>query len=104
MTALAKLETQILADIASAGDEAALEVVRVGALGKKGSISALLATLGKMPPEQRKAEGAAINALKDSVTEALNLRRDVVKSTALDSRLVSETVDVTLPVRESPPE
>jgi phenylalanyl-tRNA synthetase alpha chain len=101
---LATLKTELLAAITAANDEAALEAVRVGALGKKGSISALLATLGKMPPEQRKAEGAAINALKDSVTEALSARRVVLKSAALDASLVSETVDVTLPVREAPAE
>jgi phenylalanyl-tRNA synthetase alpha chain len=101
---LATLKTELLSAISTANDEVALEIVRVGALGKKGSISALLATLGKMPPEQRKAEGAAINALKDSVTEALSARRDVLKSSALDSRLASEIVDVSLPVREAPAE
>jgi phenylalanyl-tRNA synthetase alpha chain len=54
MTDLAKLESEILDDIAGAGDEAALEAVRVAALGKKGSISALLSTLGKMSPDERK--------------------------------------------------
>jgi phenylalanyl-tRNA synthetase alpha chain len=101
---LATLKTELIAAISAANDEAALEAVRVGALGKKGSISALLATLGKMPPEQRKSEGAAINALKDAVTEALSARRDVLKSAALDARLASETVDVTLPVRDAPAE
>jgi phenylalanyl-tRNA synthetase alpha subunit len=62
---LATLEAEILASIASATDEAALETVRVGALGKKGSVSALLATLGKMAPDERKVQGAAINAVKD---------------------------------------
>jgi phenylalanyl-tRNA synthetase alpha chain len=98
---LVKLETEVLAAITSATDEAALESVRVGALGKKGSISALLATLGKMAPEERKTRGAAINAVKDKVTDALAARREVLKSAALDARLASETVDVTLPVRES---
>jgi phenylalanyl-tRNA synthetase alpha chain len=65
------LEQTILTDIAGAPDEAALESVRVSALGKKGSVSALLATLGKMTPEQRKAMGPAINGLKDRVTAAL---------------------------------
>ncbi len=104
MSDLAKLEAEILAAVAAASDEAALEFVRVGALGKKGSISALLATLGKMSPEQRKTEGAAINAAKDAVTQALAARRDVLKSAALDARLASETIDVTLPVREPAPE
>jgi phenylalanyl-tRNA synthetase alpha chain len=58
MSDLAKLESDILSQIAAAGDEAALETVRVAALGKKGSISALLSTLGKMSPEERKTEGA----------------------------------------------
>ncbi|MDQ8732232.1 phenylalanine--tRNA ligase subunit alpha [Bradyrhizobium sp. LHD-71] len=101
MSDLGKLETEILAAIAASADEAALENVRIGALGKKGSISALLATLGKMAPDERKTQGAAINAVKDKVTEALTARRDVLKSAALDARLASETVDVTLPVRES---
>ena len=101
MSDLAKLEAQILQAIAGASDEAALEAVRVGALGKKGSISALLATLGKMSPDERKSEGAKINLAKDKVTEALAARRDILKNAALDSRLASETVDVTLPVREA---
>ena len=102
MSDLAKLESEVLAAIAAAPDEAALEAVRVGALGKKGSISALLATLGKMSPEQRKTEGAAINAAKDKVTQALTARRDVLKNAALDARLASETIDVTLPLRDTP--
>ena len=101
MSDLGNLETEILAAVAAAADEAALEAVRVSALGKKGSISALLATLGKMAPDERKTKGAAINAVKDKVTEALGSRREVLKSAALDARLNSEMVDVTLPVRES---
>ena len=56
MSDLAQLESDILSQIAAAGDEAALEAVRVAALGKKGSISALLSTLGKMSPEERKTQ------------------------------------------------
>ncbi len=101
MSDLGKLESETLAAVAAAADEAALENVRVTALGKKGSISALLATLGKMAPDERKVQGAAINAVKDKVTDALSARRDLLKSAALDARLSAETVDVTLPVRES---
>jgi phenylalanyl-tRNA synthetase alpha chain len=104
MTDLAQLESQILSDIIAASDEAALETVRVAALGKKGSISALLATLGKMSPDERKTQGAAINLAKDTVTQALAARRDVLKQAALEARLASETIDVTLPVREAPAE
>src|ERR1700686_1585468 len=101
MTDLAKLGSEILTDIAAAGDEAALEAVRVAALGKKGSISALLSTLGKMSPDERKTQGAAINLARDNVTQALTARRDILKSAALDARLASETVDVTLPLPEA---
>ncbi|KIZ47492.1 MULTISPECIES: phenylalanine--tRNA ligase subunit alpha [Rhodopseudomonas] len=104
MSDLEKLQSQILADIAAAADEAAIEAVRVGALGKKGAISALLSTLGKMTPEQRKTEGAAINLAKDKVTQALTARRDLLKAAALDARLASETIDVTLPLRDTPAE
>src|SRR6516165_7142703 len=101
---LATLEKSILGQIVAANDEAALEAVRVASLGKKRSTSALLATLGKMSPDERKTQGAAINLAKDKVTEALAARRDILKSAALDARLASETVDVTLPVREAPAE
>ena len=104
MSDLATLEKTILGQIAAAGDEAALEAVRVAALGKKGSISALLATLGKMSPDERKTKGAAINLAKDKVSQALTARRDILKSASLDARLASEAIDVTLPVREAPAE
>ena len=90
--------------VAAAGDEAALEAVRIAALGKSGSVSALLRTLGTMTPDQRKAEGPRINGLKDRVTEALTARKEALKHAALDARLNTETVDVTLPVREPPAE
>ena len=104
MSDLVTLEQTILGQIAAAGDEAALEAVRVASLGKKGSISALLATLGKMSPDERKTEGARINLAKDAVTAALAARREILKSAALDLRLKSETIDVTLPLREPPAE
>jgi phenylalanyl-tRNA synthetase alpha chain len=96
-----KLQDEILGLIAAAGDEAALDAVRVAALGKKGSISALLATLGKMSPDERKTQGAAINTVKDAVSAALDARKSVLKSAALDARLARETLDVTLPVRDA---
>ncbi len=96
------LEKTILDDIAAAGDEAALETVRVGALGKKGSVSELLKSLGVMSPDERRTQGAAINLLKDRVTEALATRRAVLKDAAITARLAAEKVDVTLPVRPSP--
>lgn len=98
MTDIAALESALIADIAAAPDEAALEAVRVAALGKKGSISELLAGLGKMAPEERKAAGAAINQIKDRVSEAMAARKGVLKAAALEARLKAEAIDVTLPV------
>ncbi len=104
MSDIVQLEQQILGEISAAGDEAALEAVRVAALGKSGSVSALLRTLGTMTPDERKQQGVLINGLKDRVTEALGARREVLKRAALDQRLNTETIDVTLPVREPPAE
>ena len=104
MSDIGKLEQQILADVSAAADEAALEAVRVAALGRNGTITALLKTLGAMTPDERRAQGPLINGLKDKVTEALTARRDALKNAALDARLNTETVDVTLPVREPPAE
>src|SRR5882724_12746566 len=104
MTDVTTLEPEILRQIASAGDEAVLEGVRVSTLGKSGSVSALLKTLGGMTPEQRKEQGPLINGLKERVTVALGERREALKGAALDAPLDTETVDVTLPVRETPAE
>ena len=102
MTDLASLEQDLLAQITAAADEAALETVRVAALGKKGSVSDLLKGLGAMGPEERKSFGAAVNGLKDRVGDALAARRDILREAALDARLARETVDITLPLRPSP--
>jgi len=102
MSDTAQLEQQILGEVAAAGDEAALETVRVAALGKNGSITALLKTLGALSPDERKAQGPLINGLKDRVNAALAARRDAFKSAALEARLNNESIDVTLPVREAP--
>jgi phenylalanyl-tRNA synthetase alpha chain len=104
MTDTAQLEQKILADVTAASDDTALEAVRVAALGKNGSVTALLKTLGAMSPEERKTQGAAINGLKDRVNTALMARRDALKGATLEARLNTETVDVTLPVRETPAE
>src|SRR5437867_4187582 len=100
----AELERDLTAAVAQAADEAALEAIRIAALGKSGSVSALLKTLGTMTPEERKLNGPLINGLKDKVAEAIAARRRALKDAALDARLIAETVDVTLPVRESPAE
>jgi phenylalanyl-tRNA synthetase alpha chain len=102
MNEIDNLGASLLADIAGAQDETALEQVRIAALGKAGSISALLKTLGAMTPEERKEKGPLINGLRDKVQGALGARKEALGEAALDARLASETVDITLPVREGP--
>ncbi len=99
MTDIAALQSDILAQISAAADEAALEAARVGTLGKKGSVSALLATMGKLTPEERKTQGPLFNGLRDTVTEAIAARKSQLGDAELDARLAGETLDVTLPAR-----
>jgi phenylalanyl-tRNA synthetase alpha chain len=96
------LRTELSAAIAGADNEAALDAVRVAALGKKGSVSALLATLGSMAPEDRKSAGPAINGLKNDIAALIEARSEALKGAALEARLKAETVDVTLPLRPAP--
>ncbi len=104
MTDIEELENEILAQIAAAGDEQALEAVRVASLGKKGTISEKLKTLGAMSPEERQVMGPALNGLKIRVTEALAQRRTELRAAAIEARLEREKVDVTLPVPRPPAE
>ncbi len=99
MTDTQTLEKDILAGIAAAADEAALEAVRVAALGKKGTISELLKTLGAMSPDERKVNGPAFNGLRDRVQQAIAAKKSELEAAALNARLASERVDITLPVR-----
>ncbi len=85
--------------IANAGDEAALEELRVAAVGKKGEISLKMRELGKMTPEERQTAGPALNALKDEINSALAAKKAALADAALDERLRAEWLDVTLPGR-----
>jgi phenylalanyl-tRNA synthetase alpha chain len=97
MTDLNTLEADLTAQVSAAGDLQALEAVRVAALGKQGSVSALLKTLGAMSPEERKTRGPEINGLRDRVSAAIAGRKAALEGEALDARLASETLDLTLP-------
>jgi len=96
---LDQLRDELLASVDQAADLAALEAVRVGALGKKGSVSQQMQGLGKLPPEDRKAAGQALNAVKTAVAEAIEAKKTDLETAALDARLAEESVDVSLPVR-----
>jgi phenylalanyl-tRNA synthetase alpha chain len=97
MSDLSHLEAELTAKVGAAADLGALEEVRVSALGKQGSVSALLKTLGSMSPEERKTRGPEINGLRDRVASAIGERKAALEAAALEGQLASETVDLTLP-------
>ena len=101
MSGIEELGRQALADIAAADSPEALEALRVALLGKHGSVTAQLKTLGTLPAGERKAAGEAINRVRDALGEALAARREALESAALDARLGTEAIDVTLPGREA---
>lgn len=97
MTEISALKAGLLADIAAADTLEALEGLRVGALGKSGVVTGLLKTLGPMSPEERLEKGPPIQNLRESVTAALVDRKAALEQAALDERLASEKIDMTLP-------
>ena len=97
MSNIESLTSQALADIDAAQSPDAIEALRVSLLGKSGSVTAQLKQLGALPPEQRKAAGEAINRARDVVATALAGRKSALEDAALDARLASESIDVTLP-------
>ncbi|MFZ5637996.1 MAG: phenylalanine--tRNA ligase subunit alpha [Pseudomonadota bacterium] len=101
MSDIEQLSAQALADIVAADAPDALEALRVALLGKNGSVTAQLKSLGALPADQRKAAGEAINRARDAIGEALNARKAALDEAALAARLAGETIDVTLPGRDA---
>ncbi len=95
------LKAKYLDLIANASDEAAIEEVRLAAVGKKGEVSLKMRELGKMTPEERQVAGPALNALKDEINAALAAKKTALADAALEERLKSEWLDVTLPSRHA---
>ena len=93
------LKAKYLGAISDAADEAALEDLRVAAVGKKGEVSLKMRELGKMTPEERQTEGPALKALTDEINAALTAKKAALADVELDERLRSECHDVTLPGR-----
>ncbi|MHC8508706.1 MAG: phenylalanine--tRNA ligase subunit alpha [Rhodospirillales bacterium] len=93
------LKQDLLNAVQAAADTAALEAVRVRALGRKGEITALMKALGAMDAEARKAAGQALNAMKDEIAAAIEARAAVLSESGLDAQLAADTVDITLPPR-----
>ena len=100
MADLAEIES-LLPSIGEA-DAAALETLRVALLGKQGSITALLKTLGKMSPDERLEQGPRIQGVREAVTTAIAARKAALDRAELDARLARETIDMTLPADAAP--
>ena len=102
MDDLDTLQTEALARIADAGDLVALEALRVEYLGKQGSVSALMKTLGAMGPEERQAQAPRIQGLRQAVSDVLAERKAAMEAAELEQRLAEETLDLSLPAPETP--
>lgn len=93
------LKDELLSQVNAAADLSALDEVRVSALGKKGRITGFMKELGTLTPDERKERGQALNALKDEIAAAIDVRKADLAAAHLKARLEAERVDVTLPVR-----
>ena len=99
---MSDLDTQVdqaLGQIKDAASLDALDALRVALLGKSGLVTEQLKALGKLPPDQRKGHGEKVNRAKESLNDAIHVRRETLEQAALDARLASESIDVTLPGR-----
>ena len=102
MTDLEQLKTDALTRIANAPDAAALEALRIEFLGKQGSISGLMKTLGKMSPKERQVQGPLLNGLRTQANDAIAARKEVLEDAELEARLATEGLDLSLPAPETP--
>jgi phenylalanyl-tRNA synthetase alpha chain len=96
---LETLVARTLLEVAASADLAALEAVRVAALGRRGSVTESLKGLGKLPAGERRNAGAVINQARDRIAAALEARRAELEAAALARELTSAAIDVTLPGR-----
>ena len=100
---LEALEADAAAAIADAADATALEQLRIDLLGKKGKLSGVLGAMGKLPGDQRPLVGQRANVLKAQVQGLLQERQTNLKQAAMEARIASETIDITLPASYRPP-
>jgi phenylalanyl-tRNA synthetase alpha chain len=101
MTDINALKKELASQIETAADLKSLDEARVQALGKKGRVTELMKTLGSMSPEERKEKGPQLNSLKDEIAALIERQEHSLKKQELDQRLSTETIDITLPVRNS---
>jgi phenylalanyl-tRNA synthetase alpha chain len=97
-----RLRADLEARIAAASDLQALEAVRVEALGRQGRVTRLLKALGSLEPDERRDQAPRVQALRETVAEALATRRAVLADQALEARMAAERIDLTLPAAMPP--
>ena len=100
--AVDELGRGIMQRIDQAGDLPALEGIRVEALGKNGSVTLLLKSLGKLPPEERLAKAPHYQGWRGTIHGALAEKQRQLETAALDARLAAESIDLTLPAAQTP--
>ncbi len=93
------LRAQVLADIAEASDTGALDQVRIGVLGKSGTLTGYLRSMGQVPAEERAQVGKAVNEVRAEIEAALSARKDELEALELEAAIDAAAVDVTLPGR-----
>jgi len=96
---LQALQAETDAALTAATDLRAWDAIRIAVLGRNGKLTALLRDMGKIPAEQKRERGAALNRLKDALTEAIEARRRALENAELDARIAAEGIDPTLPPR-----
>jgi phenylalanyl-tRNA synthetase alpha chain len=99
MDDLSTIRSEALGAVEQAADLAALDAARVAALGKKGSVTGLMKTLGSLAPAERREFGARVNQLKGEIEAALEARKAALSASALAAKLANERIDVSLPAR-----
>ena len=94
---LEQIKQNALAALDAASSPASLEELRVKLLGKKGELTAVLKQMGKLSPEERPVMGQLANAVRASIEQKLEARKADIHAAALEAKLASEAVDVTIP-------
>lgn len=96
---LNEIKESVLPAIEKAGNLADLDVIRVGVIGKNGTLTAMMKELGGLSAEEKKQAGILLNAVKTEIMNAIATKKEALETAEMDARLAAESVDVTLPCR-----
>jgi len=94
---LKTIKDKALDALQTAANLNALDAVRVQFLGKSGEVTGLLKQVGSLPPEERKSFGEQVNVLRDELTQQIAAKQKILEQEALNEKLASETIDISLP-------